>query len=72
MKGTDELKSSARKALAMKKAAGPDTKTPDHQTAREGEVKEGQVNYSDTSIGKEPTWTPNLKRSHVARNGDGS
>jgi len=72
MKSSEELKASARKALEQKKAAGPRTDIPDHQTAHDGQVKGPQVNASDTAIGKESTWTPNLKRSHVARNGDGS
>jgi hypothetical protein len=72
MKGTEDLKANAQKALKLKKDAGPQTQIPEHKTAHDGQVREGQVNATDTAVGREPTWTPNLKRSHVARNGDGS
>jgi hypothetical protein len=65
-----ELTANARKALRMKTEAGPQSHIPDHETAREGGVGSGQVNRTDTMVGKEPTYTPNLKRSHNARNGD--
>jgi hypothetical protein len=58
------------KALHLKQEAEPQTNIPEHQTAHEGGVQGSQVNYSDTAVGKEPTYTPNLKRSHVARSGD--
>lgn len=70
MKGSDDLKANAEKALRMKKQAGPDSHAPEHRTSREGGVPEGQVNRTDTSVGKEPTFTANLKRSHNARTGD--
>jgi len=70
MNGNDELKTNARKALRMKKEAAPDHNIPEHQTAHEGDIQEAQVSPTDTSVGKEPTWTPNLKRSHNARTGD--
>ena len=54
----------------MKQDAGQQTNIPEHKTAHEGGVQGSQVNYSDTAVGKEPTYTPNLKRSHVARSGD--
>ena len=54
----------------LKQQAGPQTNIPEHQTAHEGGVQGSQVNYSDTAVGQEPTYTPNLKRSHVARSGD--
>ncbi|WP_460448870.1 hypothetical protein [Alsobacter sp. SYSU BS001988] len=67
-----ELTANARKALRMKTEAGPQTRIPEHETAREGGVgaRGGQVNRTDTMVGKEPTSTPNLKRSHNARTGD--
>lgn len=68
--GKSDLQRNAEKALEMKQAAGPQTKIPEHQTAHEGGVKGPQVNYTDTVLGKEPTGTPNLKRSHNARSGD--
>ena len=68
--GKSDLQKNMEKALQMKQAAGPQTNIPEHQTSREGEVQGGQVNYSDTGVGTEPTFTPNLKRSRVARSGD--
>lgn len=64
------LVENAKKALEMKRAAGPQTNIPEHQTSDEGGVQGSQVNYSDTAVGKEPTHTPNLKRSHNPRSGD--
>lgn len=71
MNGSDNLKANAEKALRMKQQAGPQTTTPEHRTAREGAVRDAQVNMTDTAMGREPTQTPNLKRSHNARSGDG-
>ena len=68
--GQSDLKQNMEKALAMKQEAGPQTSIPEHQTRREGEVHGAQVNYTDTGVGPEPTYTPNLKRSRVARSGD--
>jgi len=68
--GRSELQVNAEKALEMKRTAGPLTNIPEHQTAHEGGVQGAQVNYSDTMIGKESTYTSNLKRSHNARSGD--
>ena len=67
---SNELKQNMEKALAMKREAGPQTNIPEHQTSREGGVQSPQVNYTDTGLGREPTYTPNLKRSNVARSGD--
>jgi hypothetical protein len=69
--GKSELRRNAEKALAMKQAAGPQTHIPEHRTSHDGGVAGGQVGYSDTAVGKEPTYTSNLKRSHNARVGDG-
>jgi hypothetical protein len=69
--GKSELRQNAEKALAMKQAAGPQTHIPDHRTSHTGGVAGGQVGYSDTAVGKEPTYASNLKRSHNARVGDG-
>jgi hypothetical protein len=70
--GKSDLQKNMEKALHMKQQAGPQTNIPEHQTAHGGEVQGAQVNYTDTSLGKEPTYTPNLKRSRVARSGDAS
>ena len=68
-KGGD-LKQNMEKALAMKQQAGPQTSIPEHQTGRNGGVQDSQVNYTDTAVGTEATFTRNLKRSRVARSGD--
>jgi hypothetical protein len=68
--GDSDLQRNAKKALQMKREAADQTKVPEHETPREGGVGSGQVGYTDTAIGKEPTYTPNLKRSHNARTGD--
>jgi hypothetical protein len=65
-----DLQHNMEKALRMKQEAGPQTNIPEHQSSREGGVQGGQVNYTDTQLGPEPTYTPNLKRSHIARSGD--
>lgn len=69
-KAKEELKANAEKALRMKNEAGPQTSIPEHQTSHSGGVGGGQVGYTDTAVGAEPTYTPNLSRSHAARVGD--
>lgn len=69
--GKSDLQANMEKALEMKRKAGPQTNIPEHQTSHDGGVQSSQVNYTDTGVGAEPTFTPNLKRSHVARSGDG-
>jgi hypothetical protein len=64
------LKANAEKALRMKRKAGAQAAIPEHQTARSGAIHEGEVGTTDTSVGRESTWTTNLKRSHNARSGD--
>lgn len=64
------LQANARKALDLKNQAGPANHGPPHLTSHQGGVKKGQVGRTDTAVGKEPTQTPNLKRSHNARTGD--
>ncbi len=68
--GKSDLQQNMEKALHMKQAARPQTNIPEHRTSRDGGVQSPQVNYTDTGLGPEPTYTPNLKRSHVARSGD--
>lgn len=65
-----DLQLNAEKALEMKRHAPPTAQIPEHQTSHQGGVKGPQVNYTDTALGVEPTYTPNLKRSHNARSGD--
>ena len=71
-RANQELQANARRALEMKRAAGPQANIPEHRTSHDGGVRGGQVGYTDTSVGREPTYTPNLKRSHIARSGDAS
>jgi len=68
--GKSALQKNMVKALQMKKEAGPQAQVPEHQTSHEGGVGGAQVNRTDTGVGSEPTYTPNLKRSRVARSGD--
>jgi hypothetical protein len=65
-----ELQKNAEKALRMKREAGPSKNIPEHQTPHQGGVRGPQVGYSDAAVGKQPTSTPNLKRSHNPRSGD--
>ena len=54
----------------MKQEAGPQTRIPEHQTAHEGAIRGGQMNYTDTALVREGTYTQNTGRSHGARVGD--
>lgn len=65
-----DLQKNAEKALEMKRSAAPVAQIPEHQTSHEGGVQGSQISYTDTAVGAEPTYTPNLKRSHNARTGD--
>jgi hypothetical protein len=69
--GKSDLQRNAEKALHMKEDAGSQTQIPAHQTSHEGGVHGTQLGYTDTALGKESTYTSNLKRSHNARTGDG-
>lgn len=69
-RGGSQLQANAAKALRLKDEAGPQTTTPSHRTAHRGGVQGPQIGYSDTRLGKEATYTSNLKRSHNARSGD--
>ena len=64
------LQENAEKALRLKQEAGPQAQIPEHRTSRQGGVQGPQVGYTDTMLGKESTYTSNLKRSHNARTGD--
>ena len=65
-----ELQANAEKALAMKQAAEPAAKIPPHQTAHEGMQPAHDPHMSDATRGAEAGFTPQLKRSRVARSGD--
>jgi hypothetical protein len=64
------LQENAENALRMKQEAGPQTNIPEHQTSHDGAIQGGQIGYTDTAVGRESTYTSNLKRSHNARTGD--
>jgi hypothetical protein len=68
--GKSTLQKNAEKALKLKQEAGPQTQIPEHRTSHQGGVQGPQVGYTDTMLGKESTYTSNLKRSHNARTGD--
>ena len=69
-----DLKANAEKALRMKQEAGADTQIPPHQTAHEGMRAGPAAQTADASRGRgrEAGFTPQLKRSKVARSGDAS
>lgn len=69
-KAREELMANAEKALRMKQEAGPQTHIPEHQTPHEG-MDPHNVEL-DRSSGREAGFTPQLKRSRVARSGDAS
>ena len=66
----EELKANAEKALRMKQEAGSETHVPPHQTARDGIQPAHDPHMSDATRGAEAGFTPQLKRSRVARSGD--
>jgi hypothetical protein len=68
----ETLKANAEKALAMKRAAEPHAKIPPYQTAGEGMQPAADPHMSDATRGAEAGFTPQLKRSRVARSGDAS
>lgn len=63
-----ELMSNAEKALRMKQAAGPQTNIPGHETANEG--MQPKTTNEDHIPAREGYFTPELKRTKVARSGD--
>ena len=65
-----ELRANAEKALRMKQEAETDSHIPPHQTANEGmRVKETNEDHIPA---REGYYTPELKRTKVARSGDAS
>ena len=66
-----ELKANAEKALNLKKLAD-EPKIPPHQTSHEGMRPSNDPHASDATRGAEAGFTPQLKRSRVARSGDAS
>ncbi len=71
---TAELKSNAEKALAMKREAEAKegSHVPEHRTAHEGMRPANDSLVNDATRGAEAGFTPQLKRSRVARSGDAS
>jgi hypothetical protein len=68
--GKSELQSNMEKALQMKKDAGSAAHIPEHQTAREGMKPAQDPEMSDAARAADAGFTPQLKRSRVARSGD--
>ena len=68
--GKSELQANMEKALHMKQTAGPQTHVPEHQTARDGMHPAEDPDMSGATRGAEAGFTPQLKRSRVARSGD--
>ncbi|MCB8823070.1 hypothetical protein [Microvirga rosea] len=71
-KARAELRANAEKALRMKQEADTGTHIPPHQTSHEGMRKDPSMMDFDRSSGREAGFTPQLKRSKVARSGDAS
>ena len=64
----EELKANAEKALRMKQERGTGANIPPHQTANEG-MRPKETN-EDHIPAREGYFTPELKRTNVARSGD--
>jgi len=71
-KAKEELKANAEKALRMKQEAASEAHIPPHQTAHKGMQPAHDPHMSDATRGAEAGFTPQLKRSRVARSGDAS
>ncbi len=69
-KAKEELKANAEKALRMKQEAGPTAHIPEHQTSHEG--MHADTHHVEVDRGREAGFTPQMKRSRVARSGDAS
>ena len=67
---TSDLQANMEKALAMKQDAATGANIPSHQTAHEGMQPANDPHMSDAMRGAEAGFTPQLKRSRVARSGD--
>jgi hypothetical protein len=65
-----DLRKNMEKALHMKQEAGSKARIPEHQTPREGMKPAHDPHMSDATRGAEAGFTPQLKRSKVARSGD--
>ena len=67
-----DLKANAEKALRLKQESGPEARIPPHRSAGEGMRPQDDPHASDATRGAEAGFTPQLKRSRVARSGDAS
>ena len=67
----EQLVDSAQRALKMKQDAGPQTQIPEHRTSHGGKVQGPQIGTTDRDAGSQGSHQPQLKRSQVARSGDG-
>ena len=65
-----ELQKNMEKALHMKKDAGSAAHIPEHRTESHGMKPAHDPEMSDATRGAEAGFTPQLKRSRVARSGD--
>jgi len=70
-KAKEELKANAEKALRMKQEASAGAQIPPHQTPHEG-MQDHSANNRDHIPAREGYFTPELKRTKVARSGDAS
>jgi hypothetical protein len=68
--GTSDLQENMDKAMATKQQeAATGANIPPHQTAHHG-MQPANDPHSDARRGTEAGFTPQFKRSHVARSGD--
>ena len=67
-----ELKANAEKALRMKQESGVGATIPEHRTPHEGMPNTPASAGAERDTGREAGFTPQLKRSRVARSGDAS
>ena len=67
-----DLHDNMQKALQMKQEAGEQSHIPPHQTAREGMKPADEPQAGAAPRETEAGFTPQLKRSRVARSGDAS
>lgn len=66
----DTLRANAEKALRLKRQSEPATRTPEHRTAHEG-MRDTSTEV-EVERNTEAGFTPQMKRSRIARSGDAS
>lgn len=67
-----DLHDNMQKALHMKQQAGEQSQVPPHQTAHDGMRPADEPQAGAAPRDTEAGFTPQLKRSRVARSGDAS